>query len=66
MPLQVATSGVSTMLDIVAEKIGIASYFGTIASLEQRCAGGSESSNGFAEPSADESASEQASVGEPA
>ena len=59
-----ATSGIPTMLDMVAEKIGIASYLGTIASLEQRCASSSASSNVSAKPSADESASQQASVGE--
>ena len=61
---QVAPPGLPDMLDIIAENVGIASYLGSIASLEQRCASISSSSNGPAEQPIKESAPQQPSVGE--
>lgn len=61
---QVAPSGLSDMLDMIAEKIGIASYLGIIISLEQRCVSISSPPDGSAESSEKESAPQQPSVGE--
>lgn len=61
---QVAQAGLPDMLDMIAEQIGIALFLGTVASLEQRCATMSSSSDASEEQSTQEKVPLQPCVGE--